>query len=125
VRGELRRIQARLHATSVNETLKIVLHPGVRTAQACSSRHREAIRLILEKHGLGDLVAFGSRARGDSRDDSDRNLAVRRIDKSNPLAILAAENDLETLFEIPVDTVERPNACLDSTIAAEGVHFAS
>ena len=123
VRQELRRMQESLRTNSVNDTLKIILTEGERTARALFVRHADAIRAILDRHGLDELVAFGSRARGDHRPDSDLDLAVIRVDKSNPLAILAAENDLEELFGIPVGIVERPNPKLDGIIDREGIPF--
>ena len=123
VRAELRRLQHSMGAASVNAVLRRVLGPGPRTAQALFADHYDAIGRILRLHRIAQLVAFGSRARGDARPDSDLDVALRLAPDAAPLAAVAAEADLEELLGLPVRIVELPNPRLDAVIAAEGVRF--
>lgn len=122
-REKLRRLQASFGTDSVNATIRRLIESPTQDARALFAKHRAEIRAILRKHALRGLVAFGSRARGDAGPTSDLDLAVQRTARAKPLAILAAEADLEELFGLPVDLVEIPNPKLDAVIKKEGVKF--
>jgi hypothetical protein len=123
-REELRHLQARLGTRSVNDTIKRLLRRPPDDAFALFSRHRAEIRGILDRHGLSNLVAFGSRARGDAGAASDLDLKADVASDAHPLAVLAAEADLEELLGIPVHVVVRPPPQLAAAIRREGVAFA-
>ena len=123
VRRALRERQEQFGARSVNETIRRLLEaPGV-DARTLFLRHGKEIKRILDRHRVRKLIAFGSRARGDARPDSDLDLAVEMPANANPLAILALEADLEELLEVKVDLVELPNARLRPALEREGVRF--
>jgi predicted nucleotidyltransferase len=67
-----------------------------------------ALRVLLERHEIGLLVLFGSRARGTPRPTSDTDLAVLATDE-RPLSFRslgALVLDLERLAKTPVDLVD-------------------
>lgn len=124
VRQELRRLQNALGAPSVNAVLKHVLGPGPRTAAAIFADHRDAIQAILDRHRVASMVAYGSRARGDARPDSDLDVAIRLARGAAPLAAMSVEADLEELLGLPVSVAELPNPRIESGVARDGVAFA-
>lgn len=122
-RETLRRLQAALGTASVNETIRRLIEQPASDAHSIFSKHHDAIRKIMRRHKLRDLVAFGSRARGDATPASDLDLAATVGEGASPLAILAAEADLEAELGIAVNLVELPNAALKNVIRREGVSF--
>ena len=122
-RAQLRRIQNAFGDPSVNATIKRLIEQPATDAASIFAKHRTEIKAILARHKLRDLVAFGSRARGDASPTSDLDLAVRPAPGASPLAILSAEEELEKVLGLAVNIVEIPNARLDTTIAREGVRF--
>lgn len=122
-RAALRRAQAKHGDRSVNATIRRLLIADPADAKTLFTRHRRAIREILRRHGLRNLVAFGSRARGDATEDSDLDLAVEADPKAGALSVLSAEADLEEELGVRVELIELPNAKLDSVIRREGVPF--
>jgi len=105
----------------VNATIRRLLEQPALDAHALFARYRPEIPAILRKHGLRRFVAFGSRARGDAGPTSDLDLAMEHGPRAKPLAILAAEADLEEVLGVPVDLVELPNERLQHMIARERV----
>jgi predicted nucleotidyltransferase len=123
-RKALRRLQRELGADSVNATIQRLLERRALDARTVFALHRDAIKAVLKRHRLRRLVAFGSRARGDAGPTSDLDLAVEAAPQAGPLAILAAEADLEEATGLRVNLVELPNARLQDAIEREGVPFA-
>lgn len=122
-REALRRLQAQLGTGSANATIRRLLDQPASDARTLFARHRTAIAAILRRHHVRRLVAFGSRARGDATAASDLDLGVEVAPGAEPLAVLAAENDLEELFGIRVNLVELPNPALRAALRREGVPF--
>lgn len=122
-RAALRRLQRQLGTPSVNATIQRLLQNPAQDAHTLFARHRKAIRAILRRHHLTGLVAFGSRARGDAGPASDLDLAVHVAAGADPLALLAAEGDLEAALGLKVNLVELPNPALEAAIRREGVPF--
>jgi predicted nucleotidyltransferase len=123
-RRDLRRLQKELGVGSVNETIRRLLDRPALDARTLFALHRDAIRAVLKRHRLRRLVAFGSRARGDASPTSDLDLAVEAAPQADPLAVLAAEADLEQVTGLRVNLVELPNPRLEEAIEREGVPFA-
>lgn len=124
-RTALRRLQEELGTDSVNATLQALLRRPAPDARMLFGMHREAVAAILERHHLRSLVAFGSRARGEATEASDLDLATEVDPDADPMAVLAAEADLEEVLGVPVDLVELPNPRLQDVIEREGVSFAA
>ncbi|HLE97266.1 MAG TPA: nucleotidyltransferase domain-containing protein [Candidatus Thermoplasmatota archaeon] len=122
-REALRTLQRTLGTGSVNATIRRLLDQPATDAHSLFARHRAAIRAILRRHRLRNLVAFGSRARGDAQAASDLDLAVEVATGASPLAVLAAEADIEKELGISVNLVELPNAKLKDVLRREGVPF--
>lgn len=122
-RQALRKLQRELGTGSVNATIRRLLEQPAPDARALFAKHRAEIRAIMRKHRIRKLVAFGSRARGDATPSSDLDLAAELAPTAAPLAILAAEADLEEALKLNVDLVELPNPRLRKAIALEGIAF--
>lgn len=122
-RADLRRLQGQLGLPSVDATVRHLLARPVADARSLFALHREAITAILRRHGLSNLVAFGSRARGDATEASDLDLCAEMAPGADPLALLAAEADLEAALGLKVALVEGPNAALADAIRRDGVPF--
>lgn len=74
-------------------------------AKALYARNKKAVDAVLRRHGVRNLVAFGSRARGDARPDSDLDL-VGRLPKGSDLVDQAqVQEELANAFGLPVDFV--------------------
>ncbi|HLE47810.1 MAG TPA: nucleotidyltransferase domain-containing protein [Candidatus Thermoplasmatota archaeon] len=123
VREALRHIQEALGTTSANATILRLIEQPAPDARSLFSRYRKPIREIMRRHKLRRLVAFGSRARGDARLDSDLDVALELGEGAAPLALLAAEADLEDALGIRVNAIELPNDHLADTLKREGVPF--
>lgn len=123
-REALRRLQVAFGTDSVNATIRRLIEQPSPDAQGLFAKHHDAIRTILRRHGIRRLVAFGSRARGDATAASDLDLAAEFAKGSPPLALLAAEADLEAELGLKVNLVEIPNPKLADVLRREGVPFA-
>src|SRR5688500_5765131 len=119
-REALRRLQQEFGTDSVNSTIRRLLDRPALDARTLFALHRDAIRGVLKRHRLRGLVAFGSRARGDAGPTSDLDLAAEVDPKAAPLAILAAEADLEEALGLAVHLVELPCPRLQKAIQEEG-----
>jgi predicted nucleotidyltransferase len=74
-------------------------------AKALYARNKKAVDAVLRRHGMRRLVAFGSRARGDARPDSDLDL-VGRLPRGADLVDLAhIQEELSEAFGVRVDLV--------------------
>jgi hypothetical protein len=124
-REALRRLQEQLGTDSANATIRRLIDQPATDARTLFSRHRQGIRAIVRRHGLRRLMAFGSRARGDATMASDLDLAVEAGPGAGPLAILAAEAELEEELGVHVNLVEAPNPALKEILRREGIAFAA
>lgn len=96
-------------------------------AKALYERNKKAVDAVLRRHRVRNLVAFGSRARGDARPDSDLDL-VGRLPKGSDLVDQAqVQEDLAEAFGIPVDFVSEGGlrGRLRQMVERDGVPLAS
>jgi predicted nucleotidyltransferase len=95
-------------------------------AKALYLSRREKVDAVLHKRGIRRLVAFGSRARGDARPDSDLDL-VGRLPKGSDLVDLAqAQEELAEAFGVRVDFVSEGGlrGALKEQVERDGVMLA-
>jgi uncharacterized protein len=67
--------------------------------------HRDTIVEIAAEHGAQSIRVFGSRARGQSREESDLDLLVTLESGRTLLDLIAIKQDLEDLLPCSVDVV--------------------
>ena len=60
---------------------------------------------VAERYGIEDVRVFGSRARGDSTQESDLDLLVKYREGTSLLDVIGFEQDLEEMLGIKVETV--------------------
>ena len=65
----------------------------------------EEIVSIVKKHGGSNPRAFGSRARGDAREDSDLDLLIKAGPTMSLLDVAAVQVQVEELLGLPVQVV--------------------
>lgn len=123
VRDALRDLQENLRTNSANETILRLLEQPSRGARDLFARHKAKVREVMARHRIHRLIAFGSRARGDARIDSDFDLAAEFDRGVPPLTPLAAERELEEIFGLTVNLVELPNPRLAPALEKDGVNF--
>jgi hypothetical protein len=70
-------------------------------------RLRTDILSIARAHGASNVCVFGSRARGESREDSDLDLLIDLEEGRSLLDLIGIEQDLEDLLGRPVDVLTR------------------
>ncbi|HJQ93322.1 MAG TPA: nucleotidyltransferase family protein [Candidatus Thermoplasmatota archaeon] len=118
--AELKR-KWRLH--SLEEVVEQLLAGPPKTAKQLFEAHKSAVQAVLKKRGITRLVAFGSRARGDARPDSDLDLMVRLPAGASLFDQGGALMDLQDVFGMRVDLVtEGPHlGRLNDRIRDEGV----
>ncbi|MEA3136244.1 MAG: uncharacterized protein QOC71_525 [Thermoplasmata archaeon] len=123
VRDRLAELKRSWRLRSIEGVIEQLLAGPPKTAKQLFLAHRSAVMKVLADYGVKRMVAFGSRARGDARPDSDLDLMVRLpagaslFDQGNLMA------DLEEVFGLKVDVVTPgPHlGRLGEQIAREGV----
>ena len=100
-----------------------MLDGAPQTAAALYAAHKEDVDAVLARYGVRKLVAFGSRARGSGRPDSDLDLAGQLPRGADLFDVVRLKEDLETAFGTPIDFVPLSGARprLRARIAKEGV----
>ena len=66
---------------------------------------RQQVRPIAERHGVAEMYLFGSRARGDSRPDSDYDFLIAKGKVQNLVLLAALVDDLENALNARVDVL--------------------
>lgn len=91
---------------SMEEVIDRLLAGPPATAEQLFKAHKAAVMMVMRKHGITKLVAFGSRARGDARPDSDLDLMVDLPASASLFDQAKVMLDLEKVFGMKVDVVE-------------------
>ena len=69
------------------------------------AQSRDEILRVAARHGAGNVRVFGSRARGESRPDSDLDVLIIAGERTGLLQIIAIQQDLEDLLNLRVHVV--------------------
>lgn len=122
-RDKLVELRRRWGLASVEAVIDQLLDGPPRTAQALYEARKTSVNAALYRHDVRRLVAFGSRARGDGRPDSDLDLAVTLPRTADLFDLVHIKEDLSAAFGVPVDVVSTASASarLKARIAREGV----
>jgi predicted nucleotidyltransferase len=86
-------------------------------ARALYERNKKAVDAVLRRHGMKRLVAFGSRARGDARPDSDLDLVGDLPKRAGLFEVVHVKDELEAAMGVPVDFI--PFTGVSSRLQAE------
>lgn len=115
-RDLLKAAKKELGAKSIDETIRRLLQKTTPTALDLFRAHEEEVRAVCRKWGLTRLIAFGSRARGDARPDSDLDLVTEFSGGTSLLDVVRIKEELGAAFGCPVDLGSIPPA--DTRLAA-------
>lgn len=91
--------------------------PVTNTASALRATRDAVLRVLPETEAL---YVFGSRARGDSRADSDLDLAVLTAEALDPMRRFDAQRELSAVLDCDVDLIDL--RCASSVLRSEVVN---
>lgn len=123
VRDRLVGLKQRWGLASVEDVLTRLLDGAPQSAAALYQARRREVDAVLKRHSISKLIAFGSRARGDARPDSDLDLAAALPRGVDLFDVVHIREDLEEAFGVRVDVVSLVNLRprLKAQVAKEGV----
>lgn len=108
---------------NVDAVIQMLLDGPPATAKQLFAAHETDVRNVCRKYGVRRLVAFGSRARGDARPDSDLDLCGKLPPGTSLLDVAVLRSELERAFGVPVGWVSEGDHLGDlrKAIARDGV----
>lgn len=126
LRDRLMGLKATWHAPSLEAVVQRLVDGSPASALALYRARQTKVDAVLRRHGIRRLIAFGSRARGDARPDSDLDLAAELPPTMSLFDLGGLQADLEDAFGLPVDIVSlrAPRPRLAAAIARDGVTLA-
>ena len=104
-RDRLLALKAAWGARSIEEVIERLVGGAPMGARALYAQRKREVDAVLRKHRVRRLVAFGSRARGDARPDSDLDLVATLPAGASLLDVVRLKDDLEAAFGLPVNIV--------------------
>jgi uncharacterized protein len=88
---------------SLEEVIDRLANGAPLGAKALYLARKKQVDHVLAEHGIEKLVAFGSRARGDARPDSDLDLVATVPEATSLFDLVHIKDDLEDAFGVPVN----------------------
>lgn len=88
---------------SLEEVIERLASGTPQTAQALYQANEKRVEEVLKRHKISRLVAFGSRARGDARPDSDLDLVATVPETTSLFDLVHIQEDLEEAFGVKVN----------------------
>ena len=123
VRDRLLELKAAWRVSSLEQVIERLVGDEPRGARALYERNRAAVDAAVRRHRLRRLVAFGSRARGDARPDSDLDLCADLRPDADLYDLVHIQDDLSQAFGVNVHLTPRQGlpARVASRVADEGI----
>jgi predicted nucleotidyltransferase len=104
-RDRLMQLKEKWDVATLEMVVQRLLEGPARSAKSLFTENERAVRQVLRKYGIRGLVAFGSRARGEGRPDSDLDLAGAFPRSADLFDLVHLKDDLTVAFGVPVDFV--------------------
>lgn len=104
-RDRLAELKRRWGCASLEEVVERLLEGPARSARSLYEENKRAVDAVLRRHRIRRLVAFGSRARGEARPDSDLDLAAAVPRSADLFDLVHIQDELGQAFGVPVDLV--------------------
>lgn len=125
-RDRLLDLKRQWRARSTEAVLLRLLDGEPAGAKALFEARKKLVTPVLRKHQIKNLVAFGSRARGDARPDSDLDLVGDLPPDADLFTLVRAREELAAAFGMKVDFVTRGGLRprLAAEIKRDGVRLA-
>jgi len=126
-RDRLLELKRRRGARSTDEVVRWLLDGPAVGARALYQAHKHDVDAVAEAHGITHLVAFGSRARGDARPDSDLDLLVGLPADADLYDLVHVQVGLSKAFGVNVDAITEGSLTprLRAAIDQEGIRLAA
>jgi predicted nucleotidyltransferase len=123
IRDRLLALKREWGLPSVEAVLRRLLEGAPQSARALYESRRDEVDAVLRQHKVRRVVAFGSRARGDARPESDLDLAVQMPRDADLFDLVHLRDDLAAAFGMKVDVVTLSSAPprLRQRIRKEGI----
>lgn len=122
-RDRLERLRRRWGARSLAEVVARLLDGAPLGARALYEARRDEVDAAVRRHHVRRLVAFGSRARGDARPDSDLDLVASLPAAADLLDVARLREELEDAFGLRVSLLTEGSlrGRLKDAVRREGV----
>lgn len=107
-RDRLMQLKQQWSARNAEEVIVRLLDGPILDATAIWERNQDRVMPIIKKYGVQKVIAFGSRARGDARPDSDLDLAVVLPDTLHGYDWVHCLTAMAKAFDLPADVTTLP-----------------
>lgn len=105
-RDRLMELKRKWRTKSVDDVIERLLSGTPRSARSIYEERKAKVDAVVREYGIRRLTAFGSRARGEGRPDSDLDLAGRVPKDVDLFGLVHLRDDLADAFGMPIDFVD-------------------